>query len=340
MPNVARLIRLCLLALVLATAGCRVTQPTRADLSAALDKHEGLLARHVAGQPLLRFVEARTAVLLNGRDWELRELGRDVYLIKGGDESAGSAAVLTPDGYLLTAAHCVSSGHVLAFLPVPGGFVPAGVRLVWVGDADSATSDFALLQLRPLSPLPFDSPPRFSPVPPPPFADAPMDGPADDSRGRTWRADAPATPVPSAAVAAVPRYRIVPHLSAWFGQNAVLDQPSRRTQTLFVGMQPEPGPLGFELFASAGRVRKVWRVEDDAGRSSPLRQVEFDGPIRPGFSGGPAVDARGRILAVVHSLRVIRTGPRQIYRVRGVSPDPAWLARLIAADRSRHPSRN
>ena len=330
-PTVARLTRLCLLAVVLPLIGCRVTQPTRADLAGALDKHESLLDHHVAGQPLLDFAQARTAVLLNGRDWELRELGRDVYLVKGGDESAGSAAILTRDGYLLTAAHCVSSGHVLAFVPGPDGFVPAGVRVVWVGDAGSSDTDFAVLRLQPLAPLPFDSPPRFSPAPTPFAAASSANG----------RASAPAGDLNLAAAVTSPdgpRFEIVPRLTAWFGQDAMSDEPPKGQTVLFVGMQPQPAPLGFQLFASAGRVRRVWR---DAGDERlPLRQIEFDGPIRPGFSGGPAVDADGRILGIVHSLRVIRTGPRQIFRVRGLTPDPDWLALLIAADRSRRRSWN
>ena len=307
----------CLIVALLGLAGCTATQPTRAELARAMADNATLALRETLdGEALHRHVRDRTAVLLDGPNWRLAaDDGGDIYLVKAGDESAGAAVVLTGDGYMLTAAHCVTSGRTLAFVPDPdgvGGFVPAGVRVVWTGDAESSRGDFAVLKLEPLD----------------------LDRSAEPVRLTKARDDGfvPCRlPSPGGGDAALSQSTALPR--AWFGLSALDARPERGRRVLFVGMQPGRSPLGFVLAASAGRTRR------DLPGVGPLRQIEFAGPIRPGFSGGPAVDAAGRLLGIVHSLRVVRTGPVQFYRVRGTLPDANWLAALIDADRAARSGR-
>lgn len=79
-------------------------------------------------------------------------LQRTVYLEtwhKNGAKSKATGVILTNDGYLLTAAHCVGPGHQLPFIAFPEDrqlLVLMPVRLVWRGDEKSG-ADLALIKI-------------------------------------------------------------------------------------------------------------------------------------------------------------------------------------------------
>jgi S1-C subfamily serine protease len=83
-------------------------------------------------------------------------------------------------------------------------------------------------------------------------------------------------------------------------------KPERGTPVVIIGY-PENGPLA----AVAGRVGPTTNVlsEDAYGHGPVARQVTgVRGQIRHGNSGGPAVDAHGRVLATLFAARLGSTG--------------------------------
>ena len=83
-------------------------------------------------------------------------------------------------------------------------------------------------------------------------------------------------------------------------------KPERGTPVVIIGY-PENGPLA----AVAGRVGPTTNVlsEDAYGHGPVARQVTgVRGKIRHGNSGGPAVDAHGRVLATLFAARLGSTG--------------------------------
>ncbi len=95
---------------------------------------------------------------------------------------------------------------------------------------------------------------------------------------------------------------------------------------------------------AAGRVRSVTREGGGDGDGPVWWRVVHDAPIQPGDSGGPLLDREGRLVGIHSGGRV---GALAIYErkpegapLRGFEamshlPEPGWLARVIADDRSR-----
>ena len=91
----------------------------------------------------------------------------------------------------------------------------------------------------------------------------------------------------------------------------------------------------------AGRIRAI---EERRNRGRVWYEVEHDAPIHPGDSGGPLIDARGRLVGIHSGGKV---GAISIYRpkpegapLRGFQaisnlPDASWLMGEIEADRGR-----
>lgn len=98
---------------------------------------------------------------------------------------------------------------------------------------------------------------------------------------------------------------------------------------------------------SGGRVVSVsdWKISPNGVR---WREVIHSAPIVPGDSGGPLLDERGGLIGV-HSLIHIGLlthvwlGNRDcVFGCRGgaISPDPAWVEKIIKEDRERRRKRN
>ena len=113
--------------------------------------------------------------------------------------------------------------------------------------------------------------------------------------------------------------------------------PRAGTAVLMTGVAPRddggpPSPV-----TSAGRVIEVER------RGTLGHLVVVRAPVRPGFSGGPALDARGRLAGITAQLLtrfrptallpVPTFGPR--YSTLLVRPDPRLIARVIRQDREK-----
>jgi hypothetical protein len=91
---------------------------------------------------------------------------------------------------------------------------------------------------------------------------------------------------------------------------------------------------------AAGRVVRV--SEQQGELPGPLwRVVGHDSPLHPGDSGGPLVDRQGKLIGIHSLIRVRRSrllfGASSMqgmgYVGDAIAPDPAWLNRVIAADR-------
>lgn len=110
--------------------GCSSTRQRRADSLAALKLPPAQQERLVQGV-----------------------LARTVYLERWQSGIAcGTGVILTEDGYLLTAAHCLSAdphpAHQFIALPDdPEGLLWIPIRRVWVGSEDGAAGDFAVLKV-------------------------------------------------------------------------------------------------------------------------------------------------------------------------------------------------
>ena len=99
---------------------------------------------------------------------------------------------------------------------------------------------------------------------------------------------------------------------------------------------------GFGLFKQAqvpGRLLSIgpWREGPDGAR---WRELWHNAPLTSGDSGGPVVDLTGRLLGVNASgeggmVRLFGRDYVLSYRAEVVSPDPKWIASLIARDRAR-----
>ena len=92
---------------------------------------------------------------------------------------------------------------------------------------------------------------------------------------------------------------------------------------------PENGPFDVRS-ARLGDTREV--LSQDAYGNGPLRRqvVGFRGTVRSGNSGGPLVDARGRVVGTVFAAAVGK-GPRGGYAV----PNAIVARRLAEAGRGR-----
>lgn len=147
---------------MLAAAGlcsCQFADP-QAKIAAAMNpKRERSLAiwkgRQIQGHPALDFLPAATALvlppILRSESRLSRQPGNtmryDAKFTFKGAISAGSAVAITPDGYFLTAAHCVEElpRFTLIGLTEENKVAEVTGRVVWKGRGDDAGPDLAVI---------------------------------------------------------------------------------------------------------------------------------------------------------------------------------------------------
>ena len=166
-------------------------------------------------------------------------------------------------------------------------------------------------------------------------------GPARLLRARVvWSGDDSRPPLDAALLKLEPPARPLPHLpiDAWLDA----PPPRRGEPLLMTGLVPGGPDERPRLGRAAGRVLDVDRLRADGAPAGRLRVI-VDAPVRPGFSGGPALDARGRLAGVTAQLsarwRRLLLVPLPALGVRYTTaafrPAPAFLARQILLDRGR-----
>jgi hypothetical protein len=131
-----------------ALASCRSREATREDKAASF----GPYADHrLDGVPLEQWLAARTAGVLTDFTIVTATAGpADVRF-----DSCATAASLTPDGYFLTAAHCVRRRPWLWVSRPGGGFDARPVRVVWAGSPGERALDLAILKSDQAAPATF-----------------------------------------------------------------------------------------------------------------------------------------------------------------------------------------
>ncbi len=152
--------------ILLIVAGCASRLPTRAEVAAS-DARSSI--RNVVapdGQMLAEWAGDRLVMLVDGPHWRVFRddaTGGLGFFTPGDAASVG--VVVSKDGYVLTSAHGVSGGRVLAILPGWGDdspMLPRDARVVWTGDDEV---DVALLKIDLLPndpPLPHLPPSQFA----------------------------------------------------------------------------------------------------------------------------------------------------------------------------------
>ncbi len=281
--------RLLILALFLAISGCTARLPTRGEVRLSNDLHTSVAYATVEdGQTLRDYAAERTVMLIDGPNWRIvrGKRGGRRYFTPGDVASAG--VVISEDGYVLTSAHGVDSGRLMAVLPGwqsgPGAVArPRTARVVWSGFGSSPAVDIALVKI--------DLLPRDEPLA---FIEA---------------------------------------------QRLAADPPREGMPLLLTGIAPDAGHDGTppELATAAGDVLSI-RAAPGVGHL-----VRVDAPVRPGFSGGPAltIDARlaGITTQLTASMRLTKLLPLPMveprFTSRLVRPDADLITRLIDADRRR-----
>lgn len=91
---------------------------------------------------------------------------------------------------------------------------------------------------------------------------------------------------------------------------------------------------------SAGRVRKVGRPQELEG--AHWRELRHNAPVAPGDSGGPVLNAHGRLLGVNSQIYVVPLLKRNqvwFYNASAYSPNPSWLQEVIEQDRRKMKAR-
>ncbi|HEX9782641.1 MAG TPA: serine protease [Opitutaceae bacterium] len=121
-------------AVLLVYSGC-IHEPTRAERAASFAQHEH---SSIAGEPLAKFLFDRTARVLSVSSVPP---GR----ISGDNGILGTAAMIDPAGYFLTAAHCLASEDVVLVFEHVGHEFKAPARIVWRGYPEQGGADLALL---------------------------------------------------------------------------------------------------------------------------------------------------------------------------------------------------
>lgn len=135
---------LLLLLTLLAPPGCAFRDPT--DLERARS-FAPVSDSRVGDDRLADYLASRTWSLPAGREMLVTPFGSDgsKAIVIAAGMGYGSAAAITEDGYLLTAAHCVTERPVVAihwnseFATEP--------RVVWMGKRGTAYQDLALLKI-------------------------------------------------------------------------------------------------------------------------------------------------------------------------------------------------
>ncbi|MFT4548388.1 MAG: S1-C subfamily serine protease [Pseudoalteromonas tetraodonis] len=116
-----------------------------------------------------------------------------------------------------------------------------------------------------------------------------------------------------------------------------------------IGAGDAVGLTGYSGMGSVGPPRpsdaagRILLISEPRGKTpGPVwRLIQHDAPMCPGDSGGPLVDRSGRLIAINSLMRIRRIGQflhsRSAdglgYMGESVAPDPAWLKRVIEADR-------
>ncbi len=110
--------------------------------------------KQVAGQPVMDYALTRIGLLLppglkitvrgdrkhpSSRHYDAK------FSIQGGEFFAGTAVAITPDGYFLTAAHCMEKGAATLVTLRRGGLRASQARVVWCGRLNDGEPDLALL---------------------------------------------------------------------------------------------------------------------------------------------------------------------------------------------------
>ena len=197
--------------------------------------------------------------------------------------------------------HFVRRGDGTATLATPGDSASAGV--VVTGDGYVVTSAHGVSAGRTLAALPpfgpgADRPPRLRP------ARVVWDGTSQD----------PPADVAVLKLGLLPGDRPLPHVPL----PALAGPPRPRgTALLMAGVAPDDSGGGDPpaLAFASGRVVG----QSDLGDAGHL--VAVAAPVRPGFSGGPALDARGRVGGITTQLAA-RVRPRLAW------PLPTWVVRF------------
>ena len=96
--------------LLFSLLGC--TTPTVEDQQASLRDREGLVIR---GEPVARYIESRTAMLMNGDFQFSFARKQDDVTLNGDVESRAVAVAISDDGYFLTVNHAVHEKPALAY---------------------------------------------------------------------------------------------------------------------------------------------------------------------------------------------------------------------------------
>lgn len=113
----------------------RTSQLRAASFASGVAPEEAPAARRLLGSTMI--------VLVGGTVGETREGQETSRITWSGGEGLGTAAAVTSDGYLLTAAHVVRRGPLLVLGQFQGGAAARPARLVWSSEA----ADLALLKV-------------------------------------------------------------------------------------------------------------------------------------------------------------------------------------------------
>ena len=278
------------LVLLVTLCGCLARLPTESEVRLSNDRHTDVTHAFLpTGERLTEFAADRTVMLIDGPNWRIiRSRGERRYYTPGDVASAG--VLISDDGYVLTSAHGVDTGRLMAVLPgwTDGRARPRTARVVWTGFGASPPVDLALVKID------------------------------------VMRSDRRLRHLPATAMQA--------------------GRPSRDEPLLLTGIAPDVGQSGRppELVTAAG---ELIDVSDTSGLGDILHVAA---PVRPGFSGGPALTASGDFAGITTQLtagvRLARLfplptiGPR--FTTTLARPDPALIANLIAADRQRSEQRD
>src|SRR5947209_8674285 len=141
MPRRSSLARsLAFAALLLATGCASLLLPSDGDRARSW---KPFVAEHVGDDSLGDYIAKRCALVI-----------RSIVSIKpvsGGfvieESGVGTAIAIAPDGYLLTAAHCVTDPHPHVIYTTFEGQRIAPARVVWSGDPDDERRDFAIIKV-------------------------------------------------------------------------------------------------------------------------------------------------------------------------------------------------
>ena len=102
---------------------------------------------------------------------------------------------------------------------------------------------------------------------------------------------------------------------------------------LTAGLNYPPHQLDFDFGFAAGKISKV--VPHAA--STPTSKIVYhSSPTHGGDSGGPAIDAHGRLIGIVTQGGMLKFGPFSAALSIAERPDPAWLRALVDDDFAHH----